>query len=377
MAAIVTSPVAGQREGGILEHMWPRSDLIELLGIREPILQAPMAGATTPELAAAVTDAGGLGALGAAVLSPDELRRQVGAFRVLASGPLNVNFFVHTERPATDEAVARVSERLAGYYRELGIDVHPEPVSGAPPFGEEMLEVVLEIRPEVVSFHFGLPDQEAVAAIQETGARVLSTATTVGEAIDLAERGVDAIIAQGAEAGGHRGTHDADLPLSLVGTMALVPQVVDAVDVPVIAAGGIADGRGVAAAFVLGASGVQIGTAFLASPEAATHPEHRRALALARPEDTTVTTIFSGRPARALRNRLVAESTPADEADALPFPLQLSMTAPLGEPDLPARDGFRAMWTGQGVGLTRPMPAGELVAQLVEEARPLLPRDAP
>jgi nitronate monooxygenase len=354
MAAIVTSPVAGQREGGILEHMWPRSDLIELLGIREPILQAPMAGATTPELAAAVTDAGGLGALGAAVLSPDELRRQVGAFRVLASGPLNVNFFVHTERPATDEAVARVSERLAGYYRELGIDVHPEPVSGAPPFGEEMLEVVLEIRPEVVSFHFGLPDQEAVAAIQ-----------------------VDAIIAQGAEAGGHRGTHDADLPLSLVGTMALVPQVVDAVDVPVIAAGGIADGRGVAAAFVLGASGVQIGTAFLASPEAATHPEHRRALALARPEDTTVTTIFSGRPARALRNRLVAESTPADEADALPFPLQLSMTAPLGEPDLPARDGFRAMWTGQGVGLTRPMPAGELVAQLVEEARPLLPRDAP
>jgi nitronate monooxygenase len=236
-------------------------------------------------------------------------------------------------------------------------------------FDEERLAALLEIRPAVASFHFGLPDEGALEAIREAGCRVLSSATTVAEAEQLAERGADAVIAQGAEAGGHRGSFLVAGDDGPVGTLALVPQVVDAIDVPVIAAGGIGDGRGLAAALALGAGGAQIGTAFLVCPEAAIHPLHRAALRSARAEATTITRAFSGRPARAIRNRAVKEAGD----DPLPYPAQMSMSGPLGAAAAERGSGeFLAMWAGQGAPLVRELPAAQLVDRIVSDAQRVL-----
>jgi nitronate monooxygenase len=266
-------------------------------------------------------------------------------------------------------ALARARVRFGPLYEELGLGDPPEPFALPISFDEARLEALLEIRPAVASFHFGLPEEAAIKAVKDAGCRVVSSATTVAEAEDLVRRGADAVIAQGAEAGGHRGSFLVAGDDGPVGTLALVPQVVDAVDVPVIAAGGIGDGRGLAAALALGAAGAQIGTAFLACPEAAVHPLHREALRSARAEGATITRAFSGRPARALRNRAVDEAG----ADPLPFPAQLVLSGPLGAAAAERGSGeFLSMWAGQAAPLAREMPAAELVARLVGDARDVL-----
>lgn len=346
-----------------------RTALTELLGIEHPLVQAPMAGAATPELAAAVSAAGALGSLGSAALAPDELARQARALREATDRPFGLNFFCHRP-PDLDEAdAARVLEQFGALYEELGLDLPAAPLVPPVAFDEARLAVLLEIRPPVASFHFGLPEPAALEAIREAGCRVVSSATTVSEAEDLVRRGADAVIAQGAEAGGHRGSFLTTGDDGPVGTLALVPQVVDAVDVPVIAAGGIADGRGLAAALALGAAGAQVGTAFLACPEAAIHPLYRQAVLGAQAEATMITRAFSGRPARALRNRVVEQAG----GQPLPFPAQLSLTGPLGAAAAErGSSDFLAMWAGQAAPLAREMPAAELVESIVGDARRVL-----
>ena len=295
--------------------------LTKLLGIDLPIIQAPMAGAATAELAAAVANAGGLGSLGVAMMSETELRETVGKLRGLTNKPFNLNYFVHNEPKLDGYDAGPMRAALAPFYEEFGLGPAPAPASPAPAFDAAALKLLLELGPKVVSFHFGLPDASALAAIRERGIVILGCATTTSEARALEHGGVDAIVAQGHEAGGHRGTFLDHVDLGTVGTMALVPQVVDAVKLPVIAAGGIGDARGIAAAAMLGAAGVQLGTAYLMCPEAGVHPLHRKALAEVSDHATVVTKLFSGRPARAIRNHLT-EGLHALEGEAAPFPAQ-------------------------------------------------------
>ncbi|WP_313651203.1 NAD(P)H-dependent flavin oxidoreductase, partial [Pseudomonas soli] len=278
---------------------WQDRRILDLLGIELPILQAPMAGATGSAMAIAVGNAGGLGALPCAMLSSEQLRGEIDTFRAACQGPLNLNFFCH-QPPAPDpEQDARWKQALKPFYDEVGADFEaPTPVSNRAPFDEQSCKLVEELRPEVVSFHFGLPAPALLQRVKAAGARVLSSATTVEEAIWLEQHGCDAIIAMGYEAGGHRGMFLSNDITSQIGTFALVPQIVDAVNLPVIAAGGVADHRGLLAALALGASAVQIGTAYLFCPEAKVSSAHRRALDNAPASDTALTNLFTGRPAR-------------------------------------------------------------------------------
>ena len=352
--------------------MWPRTDLLDLLKITHPIIQAPMSGFSNPALAAAVANAGALGSLGCATLPIEVAREQTEEIRRATNRPFNLNFFVHPEPRIEAESAHHVGERLARYFEEFGLGTVPEPSDPFPHFDEERIALLLELKPRVVSFHFGLPGPEVMKRIKQSGAVVLSSATTVAEARRLEREGADAIIAQGFEAGGHRGTFTAGEGAGLVGTMALVPQVVDAVRIPVIAAGGIADGRGIAAAFALGASGVQIGTAFLGCPEATVPALHREALQRADDEDTRLTRVFTGRPARALRNRLLDEMADAETID---FPAQASLLLPLWQAKSEAaRRAFLPLWAGQAAPLVRQLPAAKLVETLVAEAQAILPR---
>ena len=352
--------------------MWPRSDVAELLGITHPIIQAPMSGFTTPQLVAAVSNAGALGSLGSATLMADALRDQVAQIRQATNRPFNINFFVHPAPAQDADAAERMRQRIAPYFSEFGLGTVPNPSEPFLPFDQERLELIRELRPRVVSFHFGLPSSKATQEVKASGCVVLSSATTVAEAQQLEAGGADAIIAQGIEAGGHRGTFTKSPGAGTIGTLALVPQIVDAVRVPVIAAGGISDGRGIAAAFALGASGVQMGTAFLGCPEAKVLPVYREALRAATEEETVITRAFTGRPARALRCRLVDD---VPDLDALDFPLQASLLAPLWRiPDDNARRAFMPMWAGQSVRLLREIPAGALVEKIVAEAQEILDR---
>ena len=355
---------------------WPRSDLIDLLGITHPIIQAPMASASTPDMAAAVCNVGGLGSLGCAMYDTDGVRGVVADLRRQTDRPFNLNFFVHQEPDLTAADTEPMRALLAPYYAERGVETVPEVSVPFPTFGEAMLETLLDLRPPIVSFHFGLPSNAAVTALKASGVIIMASATTVPEASALADGGVDAIVAQGHEAGGHRGTFAEPFEDGLVGTMALVPQIVDAVEVPVIAAGGIADGRGIAAAFMLGASGAQIGTAYLTCPESSADEIYRAVLRQGRGDQTRVTRLFTGRPARSLRNRLIDELADP-EKDAAPFPSQTSLTAPLRK--AAARDNaaeLRLLWSGQAVALNRTMPAAELTVTLIKEAQACLDRHA-
>jgi len=329
-----------------------------LLGIELPILQAPMVSAATPELAAAVSEAGGLGALGSGMLPVDELRSQAERVRELTERPFQLNFFCHEPVEIDLGAAARARERFAAIYSELGLGEPPEPATPDIRFDEARLAALLEIRPAVASFHFGLPERDELAAIRAAGVRVLASATTVSEAKALEAGGVDAVIAQGSEAGGHRGSFLVDGDDGPVGTLALVPQVVDAVGVPVIAAGGIADSRQVAAVLALGAAAAQVGTAYLACPESGISDAWREAIAGASAEATTITRSFSGRPARALANRATRELE-----GVLPYPAQMSLVAALRDDQ-----GFMPMFAGQSAAMARPVPAGELTRELAGEA---------
>jgi nitronate monooxygenase len=355
--------------------MWPDDRIRDLFGIELPILQAPMAGAVLADMAVAVAEAGGLGALPAALLDAQGFRTQLGVIRQRTKKPINVNFFCHRP-PAPDPArEAAWKARLAPYYRELGLDPDmPTPAGQRAPFDDAFCTLVEEFRPEVVSFHFGLPEPALLDRVRATGAKIISSATTVAEAVWLAERGCDAIIAQGTEAGGHRGMFLTDDVAAQPGTFTLVPQVVDAVSVPVIAAGGVTDGRGVAAAFALGASAVQIGTAYLFCPEATIAPLHRKALHEGRRRETALTNLFTGRPARGIVNRVMRELGPLSPL-APAFPLAGGALAPLRAAAEPAgSDDFMSLWSGQSAALGRDLPAAELTRALAEEALAALAR---
>ena len=339
--------------------------LPDLFGTPLPIVQAPMAGAQGPSLALAVTQAGGLGSLPAATLTPEALRRDLLALRERTAGPINVNFFCHAP-PAPDagrEAAWRAL--LAPYYAEFDLD--PDAVVAGParsPFNHELADVLAELPTAVVSFHFGLPSPELLERVRATGAKVLSSATTVDEARWLDARGVDAVIAQGLEAGGHRGHFLSDDLEAQAGTFALLPQIVRAVRVPVIAAGGIADAGGVAAARALGASGVQVGTAYLLCPEATTSAVHRQALTADAGGATELTNLFTGRPARGIRNRLMRELG-ALRGDVPAFPLAAGAVSPLrGKAEAQGSGDFSPLWAGQNTTGCRAVPAAEITREL-------------
>jgi nitronate monooxygenase len=358
----------------MMKTMWPDRRLIDLLQIEHPLVLAPMAGIGTVELAASVCVAGGLGSIGCAAMQPELAAKTIQALRVLTDRPINVNFFCHVQAKVHAGREQAWRDRLSPYYRELGIDREsPHPRMDFAPFDDAMCRVVEDSNPEVVSFHFGLPNSQLLARVKAAGCRVMASATTVAEALWLEAHGVDIIIAQGYEAGGHRGMFLApDLNLAIAsqpGTLALVPQVVDAVRVPVVAAGGIADGRGIAAAFALGAAGTQIGTAYLLCPEAATPPLYRAALRHARVDATFLTNVFSGRPARILANRLALEVGPI--SDALPdFPIPMGELAPLrAKAERQGNSDFTPFWSGQASPLGRELPAEVLTLKLAEEAR--------
>jgi nitronate monooxygenase len=349
--------------------MWPDRRLIELLNIELPIVQAPVAGSMDWELAAEAAEAGALGSLPCAMLNADQIREQMGRIRRRTKKPINLNFFCHTPPVLSNAREARWRERLVPYYRELGIDpAAPVPSSNRTAFDAVMCDVVEEVKPEVVSFHFGLPEPRLLQRVKAAGFLVMSSATTAAEARWLEQHGVDAVIAQGNEAGGHRGMFLTDDLAAQPGTFALVPQIVDAVDVPVIAAGGVTDARGIAAAFALGAAGVQIGTAYLWCPEARISAPHRAALQSARDDGTALTNLMTGRPARGFVNRVMREIGPV--AEIVPeFPLAAGALAPLrAKAEAQGSGDFSPMWAGQAAALGRALPAGELTRKLAAEA---------
>lgn len=355
--------------------MWPDRRILDLFGIELPIVQAPMAGPVFADMAVAVAEAGGLGSLPCATMDKAQIRRELGIVRQQTGRPLNVNFFCHTP-PAFDAArEAAWRRRLRPYYEEFGLDPEaPVPMSNRTPFDDELCALVEEFKPEVVSFHFGLPEPRLLDRVKATGAKVLSSATTVAEARWLDARGCDAIIAQGYEAGGHRGNFLGDDMGTQIGTFALVPLVADAVKVPVIAAGGISDARGIVAALALGASAVQVGTAYLFTPEARIAAVHRAALHGEAVLETTLTNVFTGRPARGMINRVMREVGPM-AADAPAFPLAGGAMAPLRTATEKGGSGdFMSLWSGQAAALCRDMPAGELTQKLATEALALLGR---
>jgi nitronate monooxygenase len=347
---------------------WRNRRILDLFGIAAPILQAPMAGAQGSKLAIAVSEAGGLGALPCALLTPAQMDAEMTAMRAATKKPVNVNFFCHVPPhadPARDTAWRAV---LRPSYEALGLDPDQSlPNVNRAPFDAAFCALIEKWRPEVVSFHFGLPEKSLLDRVRATGAKIIASATTVAEAVWLEEHGCDAVIAQGYEAGGHRGIFLTSDVAMQPGTFALVPQVADAVKVPVIAAGGIGDARGIAAAFVLGASAVQMGTAYLFCPESTIAPLHRAALAEGRDDGTALTNVFTGRPARAVANRLVRAVGPM-AADAPEFPLAAAAVAPLrAASEKRGSADYMQLWSGQSARLRRALPAGELTKALAAE----------
>jgi nitronate monooxygenase len=356
--------------------MWLDRCLLDLFSIEHPIVQAPMANSSDVELAVAVASAGGLGSLPAGSIDAEKLRTHIAAFRAGAPGkPVNINFFTHRPPTPNNAREAAWREALKPYYLEYGVDPN-EPVASAnrAPFNEPHCAVVEELKPEVVSFHYGLPTPDLLARVKATGCKVMCSATTVSEAKHLADGGCDAIIAQGNEAGGHRGMFLTDDIAAQPGTFALVPQIVDAVNVPVIAAGGVGDARGIVAAFALGAAGVQIGTAYLHCPEARVSAAHRARLRNAGEHPTVVTNVMTGRPARGFVNRVMRALGPISPL-APEFPLASSALAPLAAKTKETGE-FASMWAGEAASLGTEMPARELTLKLAAEAEALLQRMA-
>ena len=351
---------------------WTNTALTERLGIRYPIIQAPMTGGPgTPQLAAAVSEAGGLGSLAGGYLRPEQLRGAIAEVRALTDRPFAVSLAATAPAKIDAERLARARELLAPYRAELGLA--PEPADPPePPDFVEQLDVVLEEKVPALSFIFGVPDAVCLELARDAEVATLGTATHLLEAIVLEESGVDFIVAQGAEAGGHRGTFIGQPEQGLVGILTLVPLLARHVRIPIIAAGGIMDGRGIAATRVLGAAGVQMGTAFLACPESGAHPAYKALLSQGSEIATTLSRVFTGRCGRVLRNRLVDELR-SHESELVGFPLQLFLTQELGQ--AAAERGmtdYMALWAGQGCHLCESRPAAELMAVWVEQATALL-----
>ncbi|MEH2477093.1 nitronate monooxygenase [Nitrobacteraceae bacterium AZCC 2146] len=349
--------------------MWPDRRLIDLFKTEFPIVQAPMAGAHDADLVIAAAQGGALGSLPCAMLSAEKAREQVNIFRQRVSAPINLNFFCHTAVDADIKREAGWKKRLSSYYSEFGLDpAAPINAANRAPFDEAMCALVEELKPEVVSFHFGLPAPALLKRVKAAGCIVVSSATIVREAVWLEQNGADVIIAQGADAGGHRGMFLTDNLTTQPGTMSLLPQVVDAVKVPVIAAGGIADGRGIAAAFALGAAGVQIGTAFLRCPESTIGAAHRAALAESADDSTVITNVMTGRPARGVINRVMREVGPVSP-DAPAFPHATTALGPLkAAAEKLGKVDFSNLWAGQAVHMGGSQPAAELTRALAAAA---------
>jgi nitronate monooxygenase len=353
--------------------MWPDRRLTDLIRTEHPIVQAPMAGVMDAELVIAACEGGALGSLPCAMITAEKVREQVGIIRQRTSQPIALNFFTHRPQPLRAEAEARWKTRLTPYYTEHGIDpAAPIAAANRAPFDEAMCAMVEEVKPEVVSFHFGLPDAALLARVKAVGCVVLGCATIVREAIWLGENGADAIIAQGAEAGGHRGMFLTEDIATQVGLFALLPQIVDAVTKPVIAAGGIMDGRGIAAAFALGASGVQVGSAYLRTPEATGSASAKAALSAARDDSTVLTNVMTGRPARGVVNRVMREVGPVSP-DAPVFPHAATALAPLkAAAEKQGKIDFTNLWAGQGIAMARTNAATDVTRQLAAGAQACL-----
>ena len=350
--------------------------LTQRLNLNYPIIQAPMAGGgDTPALVAAVSESGGMGFIGAAYLTPQQIAEASQTVRARTKRPFGINLFAPQSASSASPDPTRAIERVAPFYAELGLPPPAAPSSGGLVF-EEQLAAALESGASVFSFTFGMPPASAIKAIKDRGMVLMGTATTVEEAIALEKAGFDGVVAQGGEAGGHRGTFATEFSAGMVGTMALVPQVVDAVRVPVVASGGIMDGRGIAASLALGASAVQMGTAFLTCTESGIVDAYRQAILSAREDGTRVTRAFSGRPARGIVNRFMTEVERTDGPEAiLPFPLQNALTRPLRT--AAAKQGraeFLSLWAGQGVRMARRQSAAELVARLAREVEATIGR---
>jgi nitronate monooxygenase len=339
--------------------------LQQLFGIDLPIIQAPMAGVQLGGLAIAVSNAGGLGSLPCAMLTPESMKKELAALKAGTSKPYNVNFFCHTPPAPSAEREAAWRKALAPYFKEYGIDPATIPAGpGRAPFSKEAIDALEEFRPRVVSFHFGLPPAELLTRVKSWGSKVISSATTVAEARWLEAHGADAVIAQGNEAGGHRGLFLSDDISTQPGTFALLPQVVRAVKVPVIAAGGIADARGIGAAMALGAAGAQVGTAYLLCPEATTSNVHRAALKSEAARETVLTNLFTGRPARGIINRIIRELGPISAA-VPEFPLATSAIAPLrAKAEAQGKGDFSPLWSGQNATGCKEIPAADLTREL-------------
>lgn len=346
-----------------------RNGLLQKLGIEHPVIQAPMAGGpATPELVAAVSNAGGLGSLGAGYLTPAEISEAIARTRVLTRKPFNVNLFAGGYNAAARADPTRMLNLLAKIHEELGLPPPDLPVLPPDPFPSQ-LEVVLEARPAVFSFTFGIPPASALERLAERGIVTIGTATTAEEARLLEEAGTGAIVAQGAEAGAHRGTFAGLFEAAMVPTLRLVEEIVNTVAAPVIASGGLMDGRDIAAALARGAAAAQLGTAFLACPESGASETYKGAILAASADTTVVTRAFSGRPARGLANAFVTRLR-GKEDTILPYPLQNALTRPMRSAAAKSRNaGFLSLWAGTGVARARALPAGELVRRLVEEIR--------
>lgn len=350
---------------------WPDTRLCDLFDIEHPIIQAPMAGAATPEMAAVASNAGGLGSMGCAFMTAEQLLDAVSKARKLSNRALNVNFFCHKAPDADAKRAKAAQERLQPWFEKLGLGDVPDVVETNFPFNEQICDAVLEASPKAASFHFGLPDERSITRLKDAGIIILSSATSGIEAKWLEERGADAVIAQSYEAGGHNGWFLPRNGGEVAGTMALVPRVVDAVDVPVIAAGGIADGRGITAAFALGAAGVQIGTAFLATPESAVSDIHKQTLVAATGDDTQYSKAFSGRDARTIVNEYSREMEQV--TDWPDFPLMNTVGGPLRAASAKAgRADAVSLWTGQGAGLVGESTTKEVFERLVAQAQAAL-----
>lgn len=346
--------------------------VLDLLGIDWPIVQAPMAGISTPELAAAVSNSGGLGAIGVGAMTPVAAAEAIRAFRALSTGPLNVNVFCHhaARRDAARESAWL--RRLRPAFERFNADAPKSIAEIYTSFVEDdsMLATLLSTKPRAVSFHFGLPSGERIKALREAGIVLLGTATSLAEARALADAGIHIIVAQGYEAGGHRGIFDPDVPDDQLGTFALTRLVVQQIDVPVIAAGGIMDGNGIAGALCLGAGAAQLGTAFVGSRESAADEGYRRALFSDAANHTVMTRAISGRPARCLANRFTALGASVDPRDVPSYPVTYDAGKALNIAAKAADEsGYGAHWAGQGAPLARALPAGELLAALIGELR--------
>jgi len=373
--------IRGRKEAVSTSVNWGKSMLktnpfLQRLQMQHPIIQAPLAGGgDTPELVAAVCNAGALGFIGAAYLTPRHIADASKAVRSMTTRPFGINLFAPLPSATETADVDAAATRLAPYFAELGLPKPSLPAKAACTFNEQ-LAAALETGASALSFTFGIFPDDAIRTIKKRGMYLLGTATTVDEAVQLEHAGVDAVVAQGSEAGGHRGTFCGDFHAGMVGTISLVPQIVDAVRVPVIASGGIMDGRGIAAALALGASAVQLGTAFLTCEESGVPQAYREAILHAHEDQTRITRAFSGRPARGIVNRFMNQVESAESVGSiLPFPLQNSLTRPLRT--AAAKQGraeFLSLWAGQGVRMARRQSATDLVARLAKETDEVLRR---